>query len=368
MGLFITVFIFIAFFGLFEIYNKKIQFVTIRRMKKIDYSDFYLSATFFILFIICAFRDPTVGTDTLTYVRSFLSPSFLDLTIDGGEKFEFGYKLLVHIIRRFSMNEQVFIIVSTTIMFYGMYIFIRDNCKGYYSVAMLVFTSFLYYTYFSAMRQCIAISISVNCIKYLKKRKWLNAALIIIAGGLFHTTAFILLIFIPLAFTSWTRKKVIISIISSFVGITLFERIINLVIQFIPIYGRYLRNGIMDSSGRSVGLFAILVGSLCVVSSYIIYTEWNSFKNEDTRNEFILSLIGSIFTLFINLLGRQYGIFSRITRYFIPFTIILVVCLFKNNIRNKKIVYIGLAGLMCLYFYIIMNANIYKIIPYKMFY
>ena len=201
-----------------------------------------------------------------------MSPTFLDLTIDGGEKFELGYKLLVHIIRRFSLNPQVYIIVVTIIIFGGMYKFIKDNCKGYFSVAIVIYIGLLYYTNFSAIRQCIALAFAVNSYTFLKKRKWVQASIIIIVAGLFHTTAWILLIFIPLSFTEWTRKKIVIAILGSSIGILLFEKVVDIVIKILPVYARYWNGAAMDSSGSSIGIFAILVGFLCVVAIYIIFS------------------------------------------------------------------------------------------------
>lgn len=367
MDLFIAIYLFAALLGFLAIGERKLSIVLRRNTKK-DYSDIYLKVVFLILFIFCAFRHPSIGTDTQTYIKSFLSPTFLDLTIDGGEKFELGYKLLVHIIRRFSLNPQVYIIVVTIIIFGGMYKFIKDNCKGYFSVAIVIYIGLLYYTNFSAIRQCIALAFAVNSYTFLKKRKWVQASIIIIVAGLFHTTAWILLIFIPLSFTEWTRKKIVIAILGSSIGILLFEKVVDIVIKILPVYARYWNGAAMDSSGSSIGIFAILVGFLCVVAIYIIFTKWETFYNKAERNEYILALTGSVFAVFVNLLGRRYGIFSRISRYFIPFAILLTVCLVRNYIKNKYIVYIGICIIMGVYFYVIMNGNIYKIIPYKMFF
>lgn len=361
------------------------------------------------LFLICGLRAETVGLDTDNYVDSFLDPAVLDRTVGGEAKFELGYTLFVKLIRLFSDNPNVFIFATAVVIFAGLYLFIRNNCTGHYGIALLVYVAFLYYVDFSAIRQAMGISIAINCVPFLRKRQWIPAVLVILLGAMFHTTALLLLVMVPFVFVSWNKTAVVIAAALAVAGSLLFEPIVGVVLHFFPIYERYWNSEMMEGSG-GVGMFAILVSALSAFAALMLFTGKAEFKKTFRRNEFVIALIGSIFTIAINLLGRKYGIFSRMTRYFIPFVMILgadicrccipnqyfdidFVCgilkrckldkycnlekykdrerypvLAKCRIRMRDIYYLAVAGMMGIYFYTIMRVNLYGIIPYSFFF
>ena len=52
-----------------------------------------------ILTMVCGLRDRTIGVDTMAYVKTFESQSVLNtVLLNGEDKFEIGYKLLVQIV------------------------------------------------------------------------------------------------------------------------------------------------------------------------------------------------------------------------------------------------------------------------------
>lgn len=133
--------------------------------------DAYLLFVVTILTIICGLRDRSIGVDTMAYVKTFESQSVLNtVLLNGEDKFEIGYKLLVQIVHVFTNNANCFIFVCSVITFVGLYIFIKENCRENYQIAILIFMAFLYYTTFSAIRQSIALAIGINSITFLKRK------------------------------------------------------------------------------------------------------------------------------------------------------------------------------------------------------
>lgn len=369
----------------------------------------YLLSFSVLMLLLCGLRDVDVGVDTHTYVSTFLIPEALESSVDGNSKYEFGYVLFVKLLRLFTDNYHVYIFATSLVIFAGLYFFVRDNCNANFGIALMIYFAFLYYVDFSAVRQAMALSIAINSLQFLKKKKWIPATLIILLGASFQMTALLLLVMIPFVYTTREKLKVAIAIALSIVGVLLFEPLVGLVLKLFPIYERYWNSEMMEGGG-GIGLFAILVSALCVFAVWMLFADKVKFKSARRRNEFVLALVGSIFTVAINLVGRKYGIFSRMTRYFIPFAMVLAVDLYrccipkrrigidyicglvkrfkldgiiklekyKNrelypvlaqwSVGSKDIYYWLVATMMGVYFYTIMKVNLYSILPYSFFF
>lgn len=66
--------------------------------------------------MVCGLRDRTIGVDTIAYVKTFESQSVLNtVLLNGEDKFEIGYKLLVQIVHIFTTNANCFIFVCSVI-------------------------------------------------------------------------------------------------------------------------------------------------------------------------------------------------------------------------------------------------------------
>lgn len=370
MALFMGFYIIFALIGIiFSTSKSKVIVIGIHN-KKINTEKLYVFAAFFIMTMICGLRSINVGSDTRTYVNTFLNPSLLNSVVaDGSSKFELGYVCYVRLLRLISDNPQVFVFVTSLIIFVCTYIFVIRNCESCYSLAVIIYISLLYYTNFSALRQCIALAIAINSVEFIRKKQLLKASVLIILGGIFHYTAFVLFAFIPLSLTEWTKKKVIIATILSICGTLLFDKLILIVLRFFPVYMRYWEIGMMaDDNVSGIGFFTIFVLIICLYSTIKLFTQDNVFLNKIEKKEYIIALSGSIFCLFINIIGRQYGIFSRMTRFFIPYIIIIVGYLYKYYFKRLRILfYLIVVIIMGGYFYIRMENNLYQIIPYNFF-
>jgi len=404
MLMFVLLFVFCAVSGFFAAPKRRVD-IPLCQNKKISVGcdKLYLISFSVLMLLLCGLRGHEIGVDTDTYVSTFLIPEALESSVDGKAKYEIGYVLFVKLLRLFTDNHNVYIFATALVIFTGLYLFVRENCSGHYGIALMVYVAFLYYVDFSAIRQAMALSIAINSMQFLKKKAWIPAVLIILLGASFQMTALILLVMIPFMFTTREKIKVAIAVALSVIGVLLFEPLVRLVLQVFPIYERYWNSEMMIGNG-GIGTFAILVSVLCVFAAGMLFADKVKFRNVHIRNEFIISLVGSIFTVAINLVGRRYGIFSRMTRYFIPFVMVLATDIYrccipkikidfacvsallkqmkpdKNRngdqcpalaectIRLKDLYYWIIASMMGVYFYTIMRVNLYEIIPFRFFF
>jgi len=369
----------ILFISLFIIcvilYPTKTKYLTVgsintnrcrEKRRILNNKDAYLIFVMFVLCLICGLRDRTIGVDTETYIETFESQSVLNTVFLHGEvKFEIGYKFFVHAIRLITDDANCFIFICAAVSFIGLYFFIRDNCNENYQIAMLIFMAFLYYTTFSAIRQSIALAIGVNSITYLKRKDWLKASILVIVGGLFHYTELVLLIMVPLSMTKWTKKKIFSSIIIAVAMIGLFPRIMLVVTKYLPVYNRYLSTDLMNGSGSIIGFFSLLTIVLVGVGVYKLVRNYAYF-DENTRNILIMAIVGSIFAVAFDLLGNQYAMLSRVTRFYIPYIMVLGSNIY-GNIKSKFGFNILVIIFMFIFYVTKINANVYEIIPYKSF-
>lgn len=410
MLMFMLLFVVCAVGGFYAASAKRLS-VPLDKNKKVSigWDKIYLVAFSVILLLLCGLRSSEIGVDTGTYVSTFMIPEALESSVDGNTKYEIGYVLFVKLLRLFTKHHQVYIFATALVMIVGLYYFVRENCSGQYGIALMVYVAFLYYVDFSAIRQAMALSIAINSLQFLKKKKWVPALLIILLGASFQKTALLLLVMVPFIITTREKLKVVIAVALSVVGVLIFEPLVELLLKIFPIYERYWNSEMMEGTG-GVGVFAIMVSVLCVIAAGTLFADRVRFRNPIHRNRFVLALIGSIFTVTINLLGRQYGIFSRMTRYFIPYVMVLAVEIYRccvpkleldihwvcNLLRRlkldgvikleqfrdearypalsvyrvhlKDLYYWLITAMMGIYFYTIMRGNLYLIIPYRFFF
>jgi len=152
----------------------------------------YIFISFIVLFIISAFRDKSVGTDSLSYERIFSN-------IERGNevRHEIGWQVLNKLIVFFGGSYETLIIVTSLLVLLPVFFVAKKYSKNPMLTIFLFYSLYLYLQSFNIVRQTIAISISLLAIYYLlNNKKILFYALILIAST-FHLSALILL---PLAF------------------------------------------------------------------------------------------------------------------------------------------------------------------------
>lgn len=371
-------------------------------------NELYLAGSLLILGLICGLRHVDIGVDTDVYVSTFMIPDALNSTVNGATKYEIGYVLFVKFIRLFSAQYPVFLLAISVVVFGGLYLFIRNNCAENYPVALLVYMAFLYYINFSAVRQAMALAIAINSVQYLRKKKWIPAVLVILLAATFQKTVLLVLVMVPFALDFNDRWKILISAGLCCLGLILFEPLVMIVIRIFPAYARYWGSEMMDGPG-GIGIFAMLVSLLTLFAAWMVLRNKVKFENAEQRRTYVLALVGCIFTVAINLLGRRYGIFSRMTRFFIPFVMIMACQVYhfcipdvlvdvqyldgllkqlklkklslakyadaENHpkiaalkIPMKQLYYLLVVGLMGIYFFTIMRTDLYCLIPYRFFF
>jgi len=218
----------------------------------------FLCCLLFFIFIAGGRYYP--GTGDWDYYRSAFEASGRIGNIRLQGFFEFGFELLVNVIKTFS-NQYVFFFVTYEII---VCIFLYQNIKkyiGYPISACCLYLPLLFMPMdLIQIRSLLAVQIFVFSIQFIKERKMMPYFLCIFCASTIHISSIILF---PLYFILNRRFKnitiylvVIVGLLSAFLGFDIFMPIMGLVSPFMGEYiqtkvNAYLFSGINVS--RSIG-------------------------------------------------------------------------------------------------------------------
>ena len=180
MSVYITNFALSLFFSIFAFNKRKTMK---NKCTKIMFS--ILSAL--PLFAVAAFRYG-VGNDYFSYADYFNNSSHI-------QYMEYGFDLLIRIIRNFTTNYVALFVVCSVIFFYFIFKAIYEQSINPTLSIFLFICAPYYFEFFSGMRQMMAVAIFLYSIKYIKQRKLLHYIILNLIGASLHSSS---LIFIPI--------------------------------------------------------------------------------------------------------------------------------------------------------------------------
>ena len=142
------------------------------------------------MFVLIAFRAPSIGADTGVYNLNFLEmvqKSWED--IDFNTRMEQGYLIFVKLITYITQDVLVFQIIYTAIYWIVISDFANQLEKGNFFFLFIYATIGLYFFMFTGVRQCLAMCICLLSYRFIKKRKLIPFAILIFLAFSFHKSA-----------------------------------------------------------------------------------------------------------------------------------------------------------------------------------
>ena len=308
----------------------------------------YLILVMLSLWILIGMRNVLYGRDTLGYVMDFKSSTTLDLS----QSVEPGYKMLCFIIRLFTDNYHVYLMVTSLSMIIGMYRILKRYLSNSYeivaAISIYVLLGILAFN-MAAIRQTLALSLALFAFIYADEGKWKRFIFCIGIAFLFHNSSFVLLLLYPLKYidAKWYGLAGVACLF--LVGVVAPGAVIPFLQSHMPIEDRFSQYGtIYESSQNYTGfmLQLILVLIAYVRRDYIrmpVMTK-NLFFNVSYIGLAIQSLTISLAELY------------RLSFYFCVFDIILVpVALSSFTGANAKTIRVCFI-LGCLFYIFILSG------------
>lgn len=325
---------------------------------------------FFILFIIVSLRYG-IGPDYFHYEQIFLkSKSLFEIDylyfLQQENNIEYGYLFLQSIIKIFTDDFSIFIILYNFILFFFLLLGIKKfNHKN---IQLFVFFTLLHLYYISGHRQAMAMVILYYNLSNLLDRRLLRFSLFSFLAFLFHRSS---LIFFPLYFLSITNinRKIwflimTTSLLMSYYSITdsliifLYENYREYSYIFHRIYFYYFEHHNLDPVNPLNYLKVIILG----IVAYVFYNRL------DYRISSFIFLYFSLFMIF----SKAGGLAFRIADLFLIYSLCyftLILDYFKNKSIERILfticitLYCSISFFRIIYVHVAFNINTF--LPYK---
>ena len=220
-------------------------------------------------------RDELLGDDMAGYgTLWFYDMSTKDSAgqiIDDAITPEYGYHLMIYFCKMISTDIHLYMTVCAAIKIIMVYLAAFALRKKMDSISFLFgYFCFFYVLGFSLMRQSIAVAISFYALTFFMERKlWKFIALVIIAY-LFHSSAILMVIYIPLYFLKDYKYKYVLLVFclaSSYILIeTLFPLLIASPLFKSSMADLYIDSGVTSAkSNILLSLFTLFYGVLLYI-------------------------------------------------------------------------------------------------------
>lgn len=306
------------------------------------------------LIAITAFKNITIGTDTVTYVYFFQKTnSLMQMLHFSQETGEIGFWAM-NLLGHFFSNDYFILYLIITLIVTSCYLYSIKTFK----LGTLSFITLLligpYFFQMNGTRQAVAIAIfSVSVIFIIKKQLFFYIISILI-GVLFHKS---MIVCLPLYFIfigEIKARKVAAILVIFILFLVFFQSFINIASDIDFRYSNYGTK--RDSAGgvvvSSFNIILLAWFVLCrKINAHILGT-----KTYDTL--LVLYLLGSLISILSIVLGIDPSGFLRLSLYFIQMNMFLLpmtILSFRDDITRYIITFFAIL-LMTLYFYMTTSA------------
>lgn len=277
------------------------------------------------LFVLLSFRSAEVGTDTRGYCEEFLKYGHYSwekvFSLGTNYGFYIFNKLLSYI---FPNGYTGYLTVVAFITSISIWYFLKNNSEDYaLSQVMLLSLGFILF-FFSGIKQTLAMSILFFAYEKLKRKKFLAFILLTISAALFHNTALIFLLALPVFVLKGNKKLLLLApilIILCYIFRSQITEFIKSILgdEFYSQYGDAYK-----SQNNLTGFFIQLV--IIIASCVLYYT--SSYRDEQYEKVIGIYVIGICFQCMTGIIAE----FFRISMYFSVYGAIL----FPNALRHSR--------------------------------
>ena len=299
----------------------------------------------FLLLLNCL-RGESVGNDTIAYRRLFYyyigKGDLFDVSDAGlrwmNEYVDVGYRFINVLFGRISNNFQLFISLISVFLYYNATKFIKRESENV-SISVLLFFLIFYHPYFNVLRQAIAVTILLIGFPFLKGKKYIKYSIFILVACLFHKTAVVAFLLIPLMHIRRYSFYRTLFIITAVIGLTA-TKLVSRIVSLLGYSGMY----ITEEQGLST-----YAGILLSVIVFFLINYWrgNKIRNyvsgEIVNNESELDRFYSripVVQLCLSIASMNIPILYRCSYYFTFFYISGIpyfIMKSERTVNNKRI-------------------------------
>lgn len=343
----------------------------------------FIVISFALLILVSGLRKYTVGIDLeFYYYNSFIQYlegwSWNDYS---HSVYEVGYFLLNIAIGTVTHNPQMFIAITSFIIFGLMGRFIYKYSENTTLSVFLFITLQFWFMFLNIIRQGLAVAIVLIASEFLINKKlgkirYIFFCLIILLAAQFHNSALVALILLPIYFLKFQKKEVLWSIIAVVSAVILYERIFTILAGFInhrDYVGAYLLKGEADSGLStyvSITIYALVfLGGILKLVTRRTNEAQTIITRQNYSDDFLM--FTALLVLITKVLSLKVTIIGRVSYFFMPYMWLLIPRIINRiSFRNRK--YINFAVyVVCLIMFVVMGyfrgGVLYGTVPYLFF-
>ena len=281
--------------------------------------DKYLFWTMLPIFLLIAFRHSSIGSDTGMYLLDLTRFSSMDLkSALEDTRQEAGFVVFTKMIGYITSSPQLYQVIYTSIYFVSFFLFARkqENDLPFYFLFFFI-TLGEYLFFFTAVRQCIAISFCLLSFIFWSEKKYIFTGLFLFLAYTFHHSAILFVIIYPMMMRKVTQYSIILYLIIMYIGSSYLleaQMFLNEQLEYVYEIEK------VDSGLRFLSLLSILS-----VLAYVYV-----FKRNSSSKYAAIFFNANIITLFFWFLRLQTRVAERPSFYFLPFSCFLFAYMYKN--------------------------------------
>ena len=361
--------IYIASFILFIICACCIQYMCDIHAISVKQYKFALSLVALMIFApIGAFRDVTVGTDTVSYVNIFETISQLSWHELPSSIFLQScptYSYYCKFISMFSKSGMCLIMCNFMIFLAGVAYFIYIESKNVFMSWVYFIVFHYYYFAMNAARQSLAMMLCLYVFYFYKNKKYYLSLFFFILAITTHVTAAIIIPFIFCLNINMRRRSSLAAVVICCVLFYVLSSHLAIVSLLLPHYSGYVTSsgGIhYDSVESGQRLFFAVFLLVLFVFIYIIKLQSKYPLNKMAFNNLTCFYFIVLFFMFA---GEGNVLFARLQTYYLYFLIIYIPYFCENylNKTDRIFIYFSTTVVMLFPWYIKLQGYL----PYLLF-
>lgn len=330
------------------------------------------------LFFVVAFRDNSVGNDTMVYKALYESLSKRDfLDAINASNMEWGFIFLFYLGGKLGLDYIGFKVLIASLTFLALYKYLSKHSECYSASILLFMCCLGFFRSMNIMREMLAVTLSLLSIDLLMEKKMKKFLLYVLICFLIHRTAIVLLLLLIMNSNIIKGFRKAATVCVAIICLFLADYVISAFAGIFKKYSYLIDSKYMTDNGW-LAMITLMVFSILFVillsrrkTSITILYNTNIDKINDSASYAIqrIDVLNSCFYLCIIFatLGTQFGLADRAALYFSTF-FIEAISLNKqfDDKKNQILKYIIIMMAILYYLLVMFFRNSWQgTIPYS---
>ncbi len=275
---------------------------------------------------LSTFRALSVGGDTIHYSNFFINLRNNNVS---WSKYEIGYTFLNYIFTITNLDSRIIFFVTSLFVSVCIVLFVNKFSSNKL-MSLLLFVMFgIFGQSLSALRQFIAIGFILLALIFIADKKMWRGILLIACASLFHISAMLCFIIVPIRYLKLNHWWLICSSIFVCIISLCFPFVLKTIEVLIPSFNYYTIYFVKDNFFKPTNLFNILYSLGIIAIFAVLYLARFKWFKDELENDKYYTFFLSLFLIvpLIRIAGFIVGLealLNRINMYFFFLLIVLV--------------------------------------------